>query len=76
MYKREREREREKEREGGPCIELRLSLLELDSATRIQILNEVVNISHEAITLRNDRNSTIFLQAMNKKYGRLLWQLG
>ena len=56
-----------------------LSSLEMDTATRVQILDETVGVSHCANTLRKGMNSIILPPAMCKWQGRLdsltsVWQ--
>ena len=44
-----------------------LPSLEIDTATRVQILDKIVRISHSTNTLGKDINSTIFSPTMGKE---------
>ena len=59
--------EREREREEGGERESRLWSLEMDTVTRVQILDEAVCIAQSVDTIEKGINSTILVQSMGKQ---------
>ena len=54
--------------------DIMVTVVKMDTAIQVQILDEVVSISHSANTLRKDMNPTIVSPTMDKRKDRLgLW---